>query len=296
MFAEKAKKVHSDKYDYSLVEYKSAKTKVKIICNKHGVFEQTPSNHLSGKGCRFCAKNVKYTNEEIVEMFKREHKNKYSYGEVKYESMFKKVKIKCITHNFFEQTPKNHLMGKGCPKCAGKKLDKYEIINELTNVHEGVYDYSQAEPKKSKDKIKIICKTHGVFLQTLDCHKRGQGCPNCKKSKGVNLVKKFLEKNNLQYENEFTFDQCRNPKTQKLLPFDFYIPIKNTCIEYDGEQHFKPMRFSRDNQKSLEDIKFRDNIKDIFCKNNNINLLRINFKEFNDIEKLLTFYFFNQSL
>ena len=58
MFAEKAKKVHSDKYDYSLVEYKSAKTKVKIICNKHGVFEQTPSNHLSGKGCRFCAKNV----------------------------------------------------------------------------------------------------------------------------------------------------------------------------------------------------------------------------------------------
>ena len=54
IFIEKAKKVHGDKYDYSKVEYVNAKTKVCIICPKHGEFWQTPNTHLSGKGCIHC--------------------------------------------------------------------------------------------------------------------------------------------------------------------------------------------------------------------------------------------------
>jgi len=293
MFIEKAIKIHNDRYDYSLVEYKSAKTKIKIICKKHGVFEQTPSNHLSGKGCRFCAKNVKYTNEEILKMFKGMHGDKYSYSDMKYENMFKKVKIECFTHKLFEQTPKNHLMGKGCPKCVGKQLNREETIARLIEIHGNIYDYSEVDVRKAKDKIKILCKKHGAFLQSLDCHKRGQGCPNCKKSKAVNLIKIFLEENKFDYKTEFTFNNCRNPKTNKLLPFDFYIPTKNICIEYDGEQHFKPMRFSRNNQKELEEIQYRDEIKNSFCKNYKIKLIRLDFNNFSRIESLLTSYLFD---
>lgn len=54
-FIEKAKKIHKDRYDYSLVEYVNSQTKVKIICQKHGIFEQTPNNHLKGCNCPKCA-------------------------------------------------------------------------------------------------------------------------------------------------------------------------------------------------------------------------------------------------
>jgi len=53
-FINKAKEIHADRYDYSLCDYKTTKTKVKLICPTHGVFEITPNNHLNGKGCRQC--------------------------------------------------------------------------------------------------------------------------------------------------------------------------------------------------------------------------------------------------
>ena len=54
MFIEKAQAIHNGKYDYSLVDYKSSHDKVKIICNEHGLFEQTPNAHLNGQGCPLC--------------------------------------------------------------------------------------------------------------------------------------------------------------------------------------------------------------------------------------------------
>ena len=53
-FLENAKKVHDTVYDYSLVMYITAKTKVEIICKEHGSFWQTPSHHLTGHGCPSC--------------------------------------------------------------------------------------------------------------------------------------------------------------------------------------------------------------------------------------------------
>ena len=64
-FKIKANKIHNNFYDYSLVDYKNAKTKIKIICPLHGVFEQTPDNHLSGKGCSKCNGGVKNTEQEF---------------------------------------------------------------------------------------------------------------------------------------------------------------------------------------------------------------------------------------
>jgi Zn finger protein HypA/HybF involved in hydrogenase expression len=56
-FIERAKSVHADRYDYSKVEYKSAREKVFIICQEHGIFEQIPASHLNGIGCPSCAKS-----------------------------------------------------------------------------------------------------------------------------------------------------------------------------------------------------------------------------------------------
>lgn len=283
-FIDRSGKIHR-KYDYSLTEFKSYKEKVQIICPEHGIFEQTPNNHLYGKkGCKFCANNHKYCTKEILNEFEKLHGNKYDYSLVDYDGMFKKVKIKCLEHGEFGQTPKNHLLGKGCPKCSGKNLTKTEILEELKVIHDNLYDYSKSEPKRAKDKIKIICKKHGIFEQSLDCHKRGRGCPNCKKSKGETLIRKFLIDNCIKFESQKKFNDC---KSINHLLFDFYLPNYNVCIEYDGEQHFNADKFYG-GKKGLLEIQKRDNIKNNYCRTNNIKLIRISFREFKNINEILT--------
>ncbi len=121
-FIQKAKQIHDDKYDYSLVEYKNKETKVKIICPVHGVFEQIPNNHIRGSGCNKCGNELtkrKQTLDLSIIIFKAKqiHDNKYDYSLVEYIKKKNKIKIICPIHGEFEQRVENHLYGQGCPKC-----------------------------------------------------------------------------------------------------------------------------------------------------------------------------------
>ena len=122
-FIEKAKQIHGDKYDYSKVEYKNCEEKVCIICPIHGEFLQTPNSHLNGNGCSKCAKCYHYTTEDFIDKAKQIHNNKYDYSKSIYNGIFKKICIVCPEHGEFWQTPKNHLKGSGCPKCAKSHLE-----------------------------------------------------------------------------------------------------------------------------------------------------------------------------
>ena len=107
-FINKAKEVHHNKYDYSLVEYKNSKTKIKIICPKHGIFEQRPGMHLIGQGCPYCSGRI-ISKEFVINKAKEVHHNKYDYSLVEYKNLQTKVKIICPKHGVFEQKPFNHL-------------------------------------------------------------------------------------------------------------------------------------------------------------------------------------------
>jgi len=123
-FIKKAKQVHGFKYEYSKVQYVDAKTKIKIRCSEHGVFEQVPNNHLSGAGCPTCAKNrspMKMDQNSFLRKAQKKHNKKYGYKETKYTNTHTPVKIKCQTHGIFEQTPMEHLKGHGCPKCSDQQ-------------------------------------------------------------------------------------------------------------------------------------------------------------------------------
>jgi len=115
-----SKAVHGDIYDYSLVEYVNSKTKVKIICRKdnHGIFEQTPNSHLNGKGCFRCFGIKKQNTYEFIKKSIYTHGDKYDYSLVKYVNSRTIVKIICPIHSVFEQTPYNHILSMGCPKCG----------------------------------------------------------------------------------------------------------------------------------------------------------------------------------
>ena len=99
-FIEKAKYVHGDKYDYSMSKYTNSREKVKIICPKHGIFEQIASNHFSGKGCKKCSIDLSkerytYTTKDFIEIAINIHGSKYDYSLVKYENSNIKFKIIC---------------------------------------------------------------------------------------------------------------------------------------------------------------------------------------------------------
>lgn len=175
----KFRKVHGSRYDYSLMKYVNTDTKIKIICDEHGVFEQTPDHHINGCGCPKCTGRGK-TWEEVLVGFDKIHGNRYDYSESEFEMVTKKIKIKCSVHGNFFQTPQNHIVGKGCGKCAGSVLlNQSETIEAFIRTHGKRYDYSLVKYINGKTKVKIICEEHGIFKQLPQLHKTGSGCPRC---------------------------------------------------------------------------------------------------------------------
>ena len=137
-FIERAKSIHSNKYDYTNVVYVRAISKVEIYCNVHGLFFQTPSEHLSSKGCKKCgsirsSNSQRKTLEQFIEQSNLVHSFLYDYSSVNYTNCKTNVEITCILHGSFWQRPSHHLNGVGCPKCLYKNETACrEAIEKIT--------------------------------------------------------------------------------------------------------------------------------------------------------------------
>jgi very-short-patch-repair endonuclease len=284
-FINKANNIHNNKYDYSLSNYITSKSMIDIICPIHGLFSQRTCNHLRGDGCPSCSGNKKLNTIEFINRAKKIHGNKYDYSLVDYKGIDNKVKIICKIHGTFEQTPNKHIgkTERGCPKCnGGVKLDTITFIENAKKIHGDKYNYSLVDYKNTNINIKIICPIHGIFEQRPRHHIYGCGCPKCSESNGEKEIIKFLKNDNFIKQKKFK--DCRYIK---ILSFDFYLPEKNLCIEYDGEQHYKSIKYFGGDDAFIK-TQTRDKIKTNFCIKNNINLLRIKYNE--NIENKLKEY------
>lgn len=286
-FIIQANKIHKNKYDYKNVEYINGKIKVKILCSKHGEFLQSPNGHLNGQGCDECGGTKILTTEKFIEKSKKIHKDKYDYSKIEYINNSTKVIIVCIEHGEFLQTPNKHLIGRGCKICYDERCTTDSFIKQAINIHGLKYDYSMVDYINAKTKIKIICQEHGIFEQYHYVHLKGSGCIECGESKGENKIKNFLTNKNINFVRQKIFDECRNIH---LLKFDFYLSQYNTCIEYDGELHYKSFKFNG-GEETLKGIQLRDKIKNKYCKKNDIKLIRIPYWNFKNIEEILENYF-----
>ena len=130
-FIKIAKKIHSDFYDYSLVNFSSNKSKINIICPKHGVFLQSVNIHLCGHGCQKCGGSTKLTTEQFIKNAKKIHGNTYNYSLTDYINQKVKVKIICNIHGTFIQKPSNHLAGHNCPNCITNSKGEIQIKSFL---------------------------------------------------------------------------------------------------------------------------------------------------------------------
>ncbi len=126
IFIEKARKVHGDKYDYSQVNYETARIPITVICPKHGPFEITPNKHLLGGGCKECHFDKKrHSKNDFIEKAKLVHGDKYNYSKVKYVNDMTPVEIICPKHGSFYATPNNHVSkSSGCASCKESNGEK----------------------------------------------------------------------------------------------------------------------------------------------------------------------------
>jgi len=287
-FIGRSKIIHRGIYDYSIVKYGGSKMKVEIICEKHGIFEQIPNSHLLGHVCDKCSNDLRFVNQsEFIKRCSKTHNNIYDYSLVNYINTKSKINIICKHHGIFNQTPKNHLKGHGCRKCMIEKkcYTTEEFIERANKAHGSRFDYSLVKYNTKRKCVKIICKVHGVFNQQPEIHIGGYGCQLCSTNIGELNVSKILDKNNITYTRQKKFKEC---KRINHLKFDFYLPNKNICIEFNGAQHYKPVKYFGGEKQYSQQVE-RDIIKRKFCMDNGIGLVEIRYDDIME-EKLKFLY------
>lgn len=300
-FIDIAIKKHGNKFSYNRVNYYNRLKKVIIHCNEHDCdFETTPQLHLRQRsgGCPECIKKERLkivrektkSKEYYVQRAKTLFEDLYDYSDFEYKNWHTKGKILCKKHNtYFMMTFHVHLQGRGCPLCAKEKRkisclsNSEEFINKAINIHKNRYDYSKVDYKGATQEVIIKCNIcNNEFLQSPHSHLKGCGCPFCNRSKGELKVENWLAEHNIKFVIEKRFDDCRD---KKPLPFDFYLPDYNTCIEFQGEQHFNENFRINNSKERLQLQKIHDKIKKEYCKSKNINFIEIRYIK--NIEKIL---------
>ena len=261
--------------------YIDAKTKIRHRCLVHNIcWDVTPNNVLNGRGCEICRRekiakfHYKSFDQYVSEL---KNSNKYIVALESYIDAKTPILHKCLIHNVeWKVSPDNVLHGNGCPKCKSEKIS-YKIhktheqyVNELKLVNPNIMPIETYKYALTPILHKCLIDGNEWYVTPANTLS-GCGCPKCSKSKGEEQICKFLDKTNVCYEHQKTFDDCRDIKP---LPFDFYLPDYNCCIEYDGEQHYRPVDYFG-GEDSFKKTVMHDKIKNDYCNDNNIKLLRI---------------------
>lgn len=206
---------------------------------------------------------------------------------------FTPIKYICKKHGIQEQVLDSMVYGHRCYFCSYEKrgLNCRHSIEYVKSVIESYNNNKLLNPEDyvnaTEKNLVILCGSCGrTYTTSFDAYtakdKQKIKCISCsyKESKGECCIREFLDANNILFEQEKTFDDC---KDIKCLPFDFYLPEYNLIIEFDGQHHFYEVGFG-----NHELTKKHDNIKNEYCKLHDISLLRIPYWKGNNIEEILT--------
>lgn len=284
-------KTEIQKRGYELVsvesEYKNACTKLKYICPMHkeqGVQEITLGQLINGQGCRYCAHIKSGLNRRIdidslvlkdaqrcqelnftyLNTYRKD--NKYGHSKIWVDYI-------CNNHtnHGVQSIPRLalYLLKEGCQYCSGKNRtveDLNMILREKTTNIKILDGFGNLD---KPNLFECECCGH-KWLAYWGVVKY---CPMCnpKRSFGESLVKKYLDSHDIEYIEQFRFKNCKNIYS---LPFDFYLPKHNVCIEYQGKQHFQSVDYFG-GEEAFEKRKVNDGIKEKYCIENSITLIKI---------------------
>ena len=242
-----------------LGEYVNSRTKIKCKCKIDGYeWEATPNSLLSGRGCPKCSGKVRKNTEYFINEMKEINDNIEILGE--YVNSRTKIKCKCKLDGYeWKARPNSLLMGTGCPKCYGNaNKTTEEFKQEIKEINDNIEILGKYTNDRTK--IKVRCKLDGYEWEaTPNNLLSGQGCPKCDESKGEKRVAEYLDSKNIEYDGE-----------------DHYMFV------FRGKGDTYEKAFNR-----FIGTKVRDTIKTVYCKKNNIKLIRIPYWDFDSIEEIL---------
>lgn len=284
-------------------EYKGRHEKIMIKHIQCGTSKpQTPHSLLKSRyGCKKCGvENRSADRTTPVDVFIKELENMYGDEYTLFDiNSYKTYREHCLIKHktcgeISPQAPEVLLKGHGCRKCSFKVsaskqswgIDgfKEKVFNLVGNEYEVVGEYKGA--------LNHLDMRHNICNNTYPVSpskfvNSGNRCPYCNESHGEISIRTFLDRHQISYVRQYRIDECRH---KHALPFDFAI-IDNEgnlirLIEFDGEQHFKRFRWEKDDTE-LNLRKHRDKIKDEYCKKNGIELIRIKYTDYDNIETIL---------
>ena len=206
----------------------------------------------------------------------------YEIRVMKNNKKVKYVFIQCNEGHKYWVDFNNFKRGYNCKECRDNKRK-----NSQQEVEEYYKQFGYElldEYKNNRTPLKMKCPNgHITNTMTYWSFKNGNRCPHCKTSKGENKVKEILNELKIKYIQQYKFDDC---KINYKLSFDFYLPQYNCCIEYDGKQHSEIVEHFGGLDGFIS-TKIRDTYKNWYCEKNNIKMIRISYKDFNNIEEIL---------
>jgi len=247
----------------------------------------------------------RFTNKEVIDIVKEVDNGAYEviYLEEKATKKTKRMmqyihlpcKVKSKKFPYYEFTTDAK---RRCTTCypTGEEKSKrlsfeYEKVKEIIETaYNGEYQLLSKEYKNSAIKLNILHKTcNKTFEKSLNKFKTGKGCIHCSRASSISAaaiyVHDVFHSFNIEIEIEKKYQDCRSTETNNLLSYDYYIPSINLLIEVDGEQH---ERVSFGAEEDLRKTKLHDEIKNKYAKNNDIELYRLNFREWNQLPFIIT--------
>lgn len=271
-------------YVTSYYNYNNHKDKTKDVCSsKCRALKQYDSSKNQRAKYQFDKVKV------ICEMYDYE----LLTNEDEYTTVEMDIKFVCKKHGLQTMMLGNMIHGHKCICCSYEERAN-NLKHSVEHVQSVIESYNNNKLLNPEDyvnslekNLKILCGSCGkTYTTSFDAYtaqnKQKNKCfsCSCKESKGESRIREFLEYNNILFEQEAVFADC---KDIKCLPFDFYLPKYNLIIEFDGQHHYFEVGFG-----NYETTKKHDEIKNKYCKDNGINLLRIPYWEGNDIEKIIS--------
>ena len=280
-------------------EYKNIRDNIEMICPNGHTTNMSFASFENGHRCKHCKETDKNRN---LEGFKTNNKKfnkgnkKYTLDEARnilkevgfelldeeYNGIKSQVNIRCEHGHEVNMRFDKARNGK-CPQCS-KENSFYSLDFIKDYLSKDGYSLLSTEYNGIYENIEIMCDKGHIYTTTFNNYKNyGFRCPICKGSLGERKIEKYLTENNIKYIYQYKIEDC---KDKKALPFDFYLPDYNLIIEYDGEQHYD-IKHTLGGEESFWLNVVHDAIKNAYCEDNNINLLRKPFWKLNNIEKII---------
>ena len=283
---ERLKKLYPDE-NLIFISYKNMKSPAEVQCNNcKNIYQMQRAENFFRKKKYFCKKCCDTSSWELQkENFLKWLSNQDDFELVddlsKIHNSQEHIKCKCTKCGLIQENKRvyDYYNGKQC-FCVSKGTKKPHVVLEKELEEQGYELLEEYQNTDIPTMVRRISCNHTFRVRIADILKDKYYCPLCNNSKGELAIINFLNNNNIKYIRQYSIT------TYKTCFIDFFILSLNLFIEYNGIQHYKPIKFFGGEEAFNEQTKRDQSVRE-YSINNNKKLLEISYQDFENIDEIL---------